>query len=233
MSKGNACLKITGILLIIFGVMNILFAMMYGFVGAFGFDAMRKATLTGLLVFYGLYGILVGFFQIGVGAMCLHQSKREDRWLRCVVWGIVLLVLGIFCTILLFVTAGRIHEQSGSYPQWFAYAIVIGGGIVLPLLVILGGLFHRSAYYSGGTYKRALIYAKNQGVIEDEPETEEPENEEAETEVEEETEPEAEAAEEAEQAAIPAAQKGRLAYLKGRRTQRVVDPRIKRRFERS
>lgn len=225
MSKGTTCLKITGILLIIFGVLNILFAMMYGFVGAFGFDAMRKATLTGLLVFYGLFGILVGFFQIGVGAMCLHQSKREDRWLRCVVWGIVILALGIFCTILLFVTAGRIHEESGSYPQWFAYAIVIGGGIVLPLLVILGGFLHRIAYYSGGTYERALRYAKNQGVIEEEPETEK-----AEAEAAEETEPEA--AEEAEKAEIPAAQSGRLAYLKGRRTQRIVDPRIKRRYER-
>lgn len=250
MAKGTACLRITGILLIIFGIMSILFAMIYGFVGALAFDELGKDTLTGLLIFYGLVGILMGFFQIGVGAMCIHQAKREDHWTRCVVWGIVLLLIGIFCTILLFVTAGQIHVRSSYYPQWFAFVIVIVGGIVLPLLVILGGILNRSSHIKGGAYFRAVNYAKRQGMTagadqketeprdektsEEEPGTAEEETETKEAEKEQE-EPEKEPAE------VPASQEekkirenpsGRLAYKKGQRLSRIVDPRLKRRFER-
>ena len=47
MTKGNTVLKVSGILLIIFGVLSILFAMWFGFVGALHFEDM------GMVLGYG------------------------------------------------------------------------------------------------------------------------------------------------------------------------------------
>ena len=143
MAKGNAVLKITGILFIVFGLLNVLWALMYGFLGAIGFEKMGKEILTGLLILFGIYGVIYGIFQIGVGALSLRHSNIPKHWLRCVVWGIVMLVLGVICTILLHVTSGRMVKGTEAYPAWWGFAIVIVGGIVLPVLLILGGVLNK------------------------------------------------------------------------------------------
>ncbi len=143
MAKGNAVLKIAGILFIIFGLLNVLWALMYGFLGAIGFDEMGKEILTGLLVLFGVYGVILGLFQIGVGALSFRHSNNPKHWLRCVVWGIVMLVLGVLATVLMFVTSGRMVKGSEAYPAWWGFVIVLFAGIVLPLLMILGGFLNR------------------------------------------------------------------------------------------
>ena len=111
MAKGNVVLKIAGILLIIFGILNVLWTMQYGFIGAMGFSEMKREVITGLLIFYGLCGILVGFFQIAIGAIAVRQSKKPEHGTRCIVWGAIALILGIFVFVLLKVTSGMIHPD--------------------------------------------------------------------------------------------------------------------------
>lgn len=146
MAKGSTVLKIAGILMVIFGVLGILFAMLYGFVGALTYQQLGQETLTGLLVFYGLYGIMTGFFLIAVGAIAIRHCNKAEHWLRCVIWGIVVIAIGVICYILLHVTSGMMNPANAFYPQWFCYAIIIAGCFVFPVIMIIGGLLNRVTY---------------------------------------------------------------------------------------
>ena len=248
MAKGNVVLKIIGILLILFGVLGILWAMYYGFVGALGFSDMGKSVVTGLLIFYGLYGILVGFFQIAAGALCIRHSNKPEHWLRCVIWGIVILILGIACYIVLKASSGMIHPDTQYYPPWFGFGIVIAGGIVLPVLMILGGVLNKLSYVKNPAKEAASEDSAEYYPAEAAAET-------VETTVEDITDKAAvtaaeitETAEETEGAAaetvtaadnetvtnalIPAMSGGRLEFLKNQRLTRNVDPRLARKFRR-
>ena len=255
MARGNVVLKIAGILLIIFGIASILFAMMYGLLGAKGFSEMGKSIVTGILILYGLYGILNGFFQIAVGAVGIRHSNIPEHGTRCIVWGVVTLILGAACTFLLYVSAGMIHKASEFYPPWFGFAIVIFSGIVLPLMMIIGGILNKSMKR---TAVKTLEAEGETAAVEPSKETEtEVKAEEAPEESEEMTEEAAETetneeaagadAEPAEETAgtIPeqlpekaaafvpgkaAKPTGRLEYLKQARLSRNVDPRAARKF---
>ena len=237
MAKGNDVLKIAGILLILFGILGILFAMMFGFVGAMNFDEMGKSILTGLLIFYGLLGILTGFFQIGVGATAIRHSNIAGHWLRCIVWGVVMLVIGICCTVVLFVCTGMIHKNSEFYPPWFCFAIVIIGCIVLPLLMIFGGILNKLHVNQALASADA---AEKVSAVSPEPEEtdvmEQPAEEEAEQDMEEQIEktvkesPVTAAFEAASELTLPAKSGGRLEFMKNKRLSRQVDPRVLRKF---
>ena len=118
MAKGKAVLIISGILLILFGLLGIVFAMMYGFLGAMAFKEMGKSILTGLLILYGLYGVLTGFLQIATGSIAIRQSDKPAHWFRCFVWGIVMLVIGLVCNVLLYFSSEMIHKDSDLYPPF-------------------------------------------------------------------------------------------------------------------
>lgn len=150
MAKGNVLLKITGILLILFGILGIGWAMWYGFLGAYGMSEMKKEVITGLLIFYGLYGFLAGFFQIAVGSVAFRHSNKPERAVRCIVWGGIILLLGIGLFVILQVTSGMIHPDSSFYPAWYGKAIVIISGMVLPALMILGGILNKLSAGSVG-----------------------------------------------------------------------------------
>ena len=120
MAKGNTVLKVSGILLIIFGVLSILFAMWFGFVGALHFEDIGETTITGLLIFYGLFGGMTGFFQIAIGALAIRHSNKADHWLRCIIWGLVMLAIGVACFILLMDLSGMIRSYAMFYPPCIA-----------------------------------------------------------------------------------------------------------------
>lgn len=143
MAKGRVVLRVAGILLIIFGVLSELWAMLYGFTGALEYSETNQHVLTGLLVLYGLYGILTAFFQIAVGAVGVRQSGRPEHATRCIVWGIIVLLLGTGLFILLNVTGEMIPEASRFAPTWYGRAIVIIAGFVLPAFMILGGILNK------------------------------------------------------------------------------------------
>ena len=164
MAKGNTVLKVSGILLIIFGVLSILFAMWFGFVGALHFEAMDEKALTGLLIFYGLFGGLTGFFQIAIGAFAIRNSNKAYRWVRCIVWGIIMLAIGIICFIFLLVICNMIKSYAVFYPPWYCFGIVIVGCLVLPLLMILGGILNRNTYLKERAESAKIEDAIGEGV---------------------------------------------------------------------
>ncbi len=246
MAKGNVLLKIVGVLIIIIGVLGILWAMYYGFLGALGLSEMGKVVITGLLILYGLYGIFTGFFQIAVGAIAFRHSKIPEHGTRCIVWGGIILILGIFLYVLLRVTAGMIHVDSDFYPKWYGSAIVITNGMVLPVLMILGGVLNLiSAKQQLGPAGSAV---SGNAISADSKSEKEGPSLEAKTEV---MGVEAAASDMEEVNAgtvseektvegisdtsgvnnISEKPEGRLAYLQSRRLSREVDPRVKRIFK--
>ncbi len=226
MTKGNAVLKVAGILLVLFGVAGILFAMFYGFVGALKFEEMGKDTLTGLLIFYGLFGILTGLFQIATGAVAIRHSNKANHWLRCVIWGIVMLLIGAACVIILYASSGMIHTASEYYPPWYCFAGLIVGCIVLPLSLILGGVLNKISYAKEKALKAketaAIPDAVGEGVFAGSADELKQESRSSAIGV--------RLKESGENSA--AAIGGRLDYLKKKRLTRIVDPRIERKFGR-
>lgn len=228
MAKGNTVLKVSGILLIIFGVLSILFAMWFGFVGALHFEDIGETVITGLLIFYGLFGGLTGFFQIGIGALAIRHSNKADHWLRCIIWGIVMLAIGVACFILLMDLTGMIRSYALFYPPWYCFAIVFVGCLILPLIMILGGALNRITHLKEKAEAANIEDAIGEGVYTKESLYDHSYlNKSA-------------------QAALssvahadapvfnnPAAEKpfGRLEYLKSQRLSRNVDPRISRKFQ--
>ena len=155
MAKGNAVLKISGVLLALFGILSVLWALTYGFLGAREFAEGPQHVLTGLLMFYGFWGVMVGLFQIGTSALCIRQANVPEHWLRCIIWGVVCLIIGIVSLMALLSTAGMIDKGSEFYPQWFGFAIVIVGEVVVPLLVILGGVLNKISHSGSESRKDA------------------------------------------------------------------------------
>ena len=144
MAKGNGVLKIAGILLALFGILMVLWALVYGFLGAREFSQTDENTLRGLLMFYGFYGVMNGLFLIGVASFCIRNANVPEKWLRCLIYGLVILAIGVFNLLAMSASAGIMTKSSDFFPQWVGWGTVLTGGILLPLLVIIGGLLNKS-----------------------------------------------------------------------------------------
>lgn len=143
MSKGSTVLRSTGIAMAVFGILNVLWSMNFGFLGVYAYAGSGQSTLQGLLMFYGFFGVMTGIFEIAVASVCFRQSKKAEHWLRCVIFGIVILVLGVINLLALLAASGMMTEAGELYPQWMGLMVVVIGGIFLPLFAILGGILNR------------------------------------------------------------------------------------------
>ena len=128
----------------VFGILNVLWAMGYGFLGAHSLFGTEQTTLLGLLLFYGFFGTMNGIFQIAVASVCIRHANIREHWRRCFVWGVVTLILGVINLLALIAMCEMMTKGNPLYPQWYGFAIV-GGGIIMPVLATLGG------YLSGPT----------------------------------------------------------------------------------
>ena len=144
MIKGSTVIKMAGILMGVFGVLNVLWAMGYGFLGAHSLMGTTQTTLPGLMMFYGFYGVLCGIFQIAVASVCIRHAKIRAHWHYSVVWGIITLVLGVINLLALIAMCEMMTKGNPLYPQWYGFAIV-GGGIIMPILATLGGYMNGPA----------------------------------------------------------------------------------------
>lgn len=247
MAKGSAVLKIAGILLIPLGIAGMLTAVLHGFVGALYFDELGRTALTTALILYAAAAVITGFFQIAVGAFEIRHSNKAYHWVRCLIWGIILLILGAVCFFLLLRATGMIHHGSSYYPPWYCFAIALVGGIVLPLLIIIGAVLNGITHKQYKKYKASGALAKGK-------------SRDRKNAGEDKTKAVPEAAGALAATAVPEAadilaeektgaedvvsassvlmqnapkEGGRLAYLKSKRMSRNVDPRIRRKFARS
>ena len=99
-AKGRGLLKTSGILLIIFGSLAALGLIAYlviiGFIAAIaGVNGDNAAGFGFFAVFYTFF-LLLAAFSIVTGGIGIHNSKRPQHCVSCLVMGIVVLVFVLF-----------------------------------------------------------------------------------------------------------------------------------------
>ena len=151
-----------------------------------------------------------------------------------------MLIIGICCTVVLYACTGMIHKASEFYPPWFCFAIVIIGCIVLPVLMIFGGILNKIHVNQA---EASVLANERIAMVTPEPEEQDDTERSAEENQQPETEettvkPEnaevkslaADSSKEAAATALPAREGGRLEFMKRQRLSRQVDPRALRKF---
>lgn len=139
-------LKASGTGMLVFGILQVFCAIFYGFVNAeMSADAGQK-TVTGLLVFFGITGIVTGFIVMSSGASAFRNAKSSGRHLKCIICGAISLVLGIFSLIILIQISSMSEVKPGPFPEWVCLVCVIAGGVILPAAMTAGAVLSRLSY---------------------------------------------------------------------------------------
>lgn len=146
MKKSNVILKITGILMLALGILGIGVAVLYGFTGAEYFQKVGQEVLPGLLIFYGLLAIVVGFVQTAAGAFAIRHARKLHQWLRTLIFALIALILGIAAFLTFGETTSRIHVHSSFYPEWYTSVLVLANGIILPALMVVSSIISKVLY---------------------------------------------------------------------------------------
>jgi hypothetical protein len=141
-AKGRGLLKTSGILLIIFGSLAALGLIAYlviiGFIAAIaGVNGDNAAGFGFFAVFYTFF-LLLAAFSIVTGGIGIHNSKRPQHCVSCLVMGIVVLVFVLFFVIYFLV------EDMIGFSMWI---FIVGAliCIVLPALYVSGAALNLSS----------------------------------------------------------------------------------------
>ncbi len=146
MARGNKILKASGMCMLVFGILQVFCAIFYGFVNAEMIADTGQNTVTGLLVFFGITGIVTGFIVMSSGASAFRNAKRSGRHLKCIICGAISLALGIFSLITLLQISSMSDIKQGPFPEWICLVCMIAGGVVLPAAMTAGAVLSRLSY---------------------------------------------------------------------------------------
>lgn len=132
-AKGAKFLKVTGILMIIGGILGIIL----GIVALLGVAALAYISdgelVTGLLYVASIVAVLSGIVQLIAGIMGVKNSKKPENAKKCMVWGVIVIVFSLISSILTVV-------GGNSFPT-FSFLL----GLVLPVLYIVGAAKNKVA----------------------------------------------------------------------------------------
>lgn len=132
-AKGAGFLKITGILMIIGGVLSIILAI----IAILGIAALAYISdgviSSGLLYAAGVLSLVSALAQLIAGIVGVKNCKKPDKAKSCIVWGVIVAVLCI---------AGSILTVAGGSSFPVVSCIV---GLVLPVLYIIGAVKNKAA----------------------------------------------------------------------------------------
>jgi hypothetical protein len=137
MEKKSTLLKVTGILMIIFGGLATIFAII-AVLGALVIEAaavemgLDPATLVAGLIMLGAVTALVGAaIQLVAGILGVKNHKKPEKAGVCVVFGILVALVTI---------ASSIFEVSGGLAFDALNIVTLLIGLVIPVLYIIGAL---------------------------------------------------------------------------------------------
>ena len=132
-AKGSGFLKVTGILMIIFGSI----AIIVGIVAIAGIAALAYISdgelSSGLLYTAGVLGLVSAVVQLIAGIIGVKNCKKPEKAKTCIVWGILVIALCVIGSIL--------NVVGGS--DFSVSSLLIG--LVLPVLYIIGAVKNKAA----------------------------------------------------------------------------------------
>ena len=130
-TKGSGFLKVTGILMIIGGVISIILSIIAAIAVAALVVLSEGAVSPGMLYASVALMIVSAIAQLIAGIVGVVNCKKPEKAGACIVWGVIVAVLSVAGTIL--------NAVGGGSFSVFSLAI----GLVLPVLYIFGAVSNK------------------------------------------------------------------------------------------
>lgn len=129
--KGSKFLKVTGILMIIFGAL----ALILSIVAAIGLAALVALDLNTWQYTLAVILMLVGsIFELIAGIVGVKNCNKPEKAGTCMVWGIIVIALSVLSNVLTLV----------GNPDNFSIVNLLTG-LVIPVLYLIGAVMNKKA----------------------------------------------------------------------------------------
>lgn len=155
--KGKGFLRICGILMIIAGVVEIIFsgvvAIALAIISLVAVGSVTSASglvseisTAGSVIFIisAIIAIIGGILSLIAGIVGINNAARPERYKRCIVWGIIVLIVNVISIVFSFISASSFNMN------WLTIIAIIFG-VIIPVLFIIGALINRHASMKGQT----------------------------------------------------------------------------------
>lgn len=129
-AKGATFLKVTGIIMIVFAALGIIFGIVL-LIGAIAANALADGAL-GLLVVAALLALVGAVVQLIAGIIGVKNCNKPEKAQTCIVWGAIVAALNVLSIVLTVAQGGDIEVSS-----------ILG--IVVPALFIFGAIKNKQA----------------------------------------------------------------------------------------
>ena len=129
--KGSKFLKVTGILMIVFGAL----ALILSIVAAIGLAALAALDLNTWQYTSAVILMLVGsIFELIAGIVGVKNCNKPEKAGTCMVWGIIVIALSVLSNVLTLV----------GNPDNFSIVNLLTG-LVIPVLYLIGAVMNKKA----------------------------------------------------------------------------------------
>lgn len=129
--KGSKFLKVTGILMIVFGAL----ALILSIVAAIGLAALVALDLNTWQYTLAVILMLVGsIFELIAGIVGVKNCTKPEKAGTCMVWGIIVIALSVLSNVLTLV----------GNPDNFSIVNLLTG-LVIPVLYLIGAVMNKKA----------------------------------------------------------------------------------------
>lgn len=129
--KGSKFLKVTGILMIVFGAL----ALILSIVAAIGLAALVAMELNTWQYTAAVILMLVGsIFELIAGIVGVKNCNKPEKAGTCMVWGIIVIALSVLSNVLTLV----------GNPDNFSIVNLLTG-LVIPVLYLIGAVMNKKA----------------------------------------------------------------------------------------
>ena len=129
--KGSKFLKVTGILMIVFGAL----ALILSIVAAIGLAALVALELNTWQYTAAVILMLVGsIFELIAGIVGVKNCNKPEKAGTCMVWGIIVIALSVLSNVLTLV----------GNPDNFSIVNLLTG-LVIPVLCLIGAVMNKKA----------------------------------------------------------------------------------------
>ena len=129
--QGSKFLKVTGILMIIFGALALVLSIIslagLGMIAALA-ESIGEVVPMGLLTVSAILGLVGAVAELIAGIVGVKNWNKPEKAGTCIIWGIIVLALCIISNVLTLV----------GYPDNFNVLNLLTG-LVIPVLYLIGG----------------------------------------------------------------------------------------------
>ena len=130
-AKGAGFLKVTGILMIIGGIIGIIVSII-AFIGVAALEAMASDEVNFGIYYVACIMALVGSaLQLVAGIIGVINAKKPEKAMTCIVWGAIVAVLSVLGNVTFMLSGAQFNVTS----------LLVG--LVVPVLFIVGGVKNR------------------------------------------------------------------------------------------